>query len=259
MNCSKVCAWLSGLLLLAAAPSSAADTVVVKDGDTIALGGTTFRLDGIDAPEFDQVCLDEAGTVWACGVAARNRLAEFIGKRTVRCDDKGPAPAYPAWRIGICSVEGEPTTLNQWLVHEGLAINFEPYARGRFLVAQVVARQNGHGLWRGCFATPRDLRYWSKKNAEMLGAACPSGDHTPVRNALFPDHPAMPPDCPIKGTMPWHAALTGHTGIYHMEGCDSYRRTTNPRRWFCSEEAAHAEHFRKAFNCWRTGAATGRQ
>jgi endonuclease YncB( thermonuclease family) len=108
VNCSKVCAWLSGLLLLAAAPSSAADTVVVKDGDTIALGGTTFRLDGIDAPEFDQVCLDEAGTVWACGVAARNRLAEFIGKRTVRCDDKGPDPAYPRGASAFAALRASP-------------------------------------------------------------------------------------------------------------------------------------------------------
>ena len=45
-----------------------ASDLVIKDGDTIKLNGTTYRLDGIDAPENEQMCLDEQRGVWACGL-----------------------------------------------------------------------------------------------------------------------------------------------------------------------------------------------
>ena len=32
-----------------------------QDADTIRVDGITYRLDGIDAPEFDQLCLDHLG------------------------------------------------------------------------------------------------------------------------------------------------------------------------------------------------------
>jgi hypothetical protein len=38
---------------------------------------------------------------------------------------------------------------------------------------------------------------------------------------LFPDHADMPAGCPIKGNIVRRAVLTGHIGIYHMEGCRS--------------------------------------
>jgi endonuclease YncB( thermonuclease family) len=60
----------------------------VVDGDTLVIGEQHIRLDGIDAPETDQVCLDAAGQRWTCGIAARDQLARRIGtasvSRTVR-------------------------------------------------------------------------------------------------------------------------------------------------------------------------------
>ena len=239
---------IASLLLMVVGTVWAADAIV-KDGDTIRLGDTSFRLDGVDAPEMDQICLDKNGTSWACGVEARDRLAMWIAKRAIRCDDKGPDTVYPARRIGICMVEGENVTLNQWLVREGWALNFEPYAKGRFTADEADARNSQRGTWQGCFSAPQDLRRWNKTTAKLLGATCPRGDETKARNVLFPDHPAMPPGCSIKGTYALRAKITGHRGIYHMEGCRSYRSTTNPKRWFCSEEDAQAAGFRKAFNC----------
>ncbi len=69
------------MLALFSVTSSWADDAIVKDGDTIQLAGVTYKLDGIDAPEFDQMCIDEHAEPWACGVEARDRLAELIGKR----------------------------------------------------------------------------------------------------------------------------------------------------------------------------------
>jgi endonuclease YncB( thermonuclease family) len=240
------------LVLMAVGPGWAAEGMVdqITDGDTLVLGGTSFRLDGIDAPERDQVCLDENGAVWACGTGARNRLTELTAKRAIRCEDKGPDHAYPNSRhIGICSVDGDATTLNQQLVREGWAVNFEPYAKGRFKADEDDALANRRGQWKGCFATPRDFRRWNKGTAKMLGSTCSTGNDTPERDKLFPDDPAMPSGCSIKGKVSLRAQLTGNRGIYHMEGCRDYQRTKHPNRWFCSEEEAKAAGFRKAFTC----------
>src|SRR5437899_180252 len=138
------------LLLLMIAESSWAADVLVKDGDTLTVNGTEFRRDGVDAPEKDQMCLQRTGTVWTCGIEARDRLAAFIGARQVSCEDKGRDPVYPNRRIGVCSVEGETMTLNRWLVRQGWAIDFEPYARRRFEADEMEARDERLGLWSGC-------------------------------------------------------------------------------------------------------------
>jgi endonuclease YncB( thermonuclease family) len=236
------------LACLLATVSGQAASVDIVDGDTIKLDGTTYRLDGIDAPERDQTCLDEKGAVWPCGIEAASRLAELIAKGAVTCEDKGPDPVYPKRRIGICSVDG--ASVNQTLVLEGWAISFEPYARGRFDQEQANARDNRRGIWKGCFAAPRDFRRWNKRTAKLLGPTCPTvGNDTAELNKLFPDDPAMPTGCPIKGKVAVRALLTGHRGIYHLEGCRSYRTLKNPNRWFCSQEEAQAAGFRKAYTC----------
>jgi endonuclease YncB( thermonuclease family) len=219
--------------------------LVIKDGDTLTLDGTEFRLDSIDAPEKDQVCVDDKGALWACGIEARDHLAALIGERVVRCEDMGADTFYPKRRMGRCSVEGENMTLNQRLVREGWALSFEPYAKGRFKPDETDARDNRRGLWTGCFAAPRDFRRWRKSLAALFGTACP----TDARNILFPDHPNMPPGCSIKGKVALRAEIVGYRGIYHMEGCRSYVSTKKPNRWFCSEEEARAAGFRKSYRC----------
>ena len=120
---------LAAALLLAMVGPGMAD-LAVTDGDTFRLDRTIYRLGGIDAPEIDQTCLNQAGEVWPCGVAARDRLTAHIGNRAVRCKDEGPDPDHKHRRIGICSIEGETATLNEWLVREGWAIRFGSSATG---------------------------------------------------------------------------------------------------------------------------------
>ena len=58
----KTMRWLVALVLVVlwAGPGRASD-VIVRDGRTLQLGSTTYRLDGIDAPDVDQMCIDEIG------------------------------------------------------------------------------------------------------------------------------------------------------------------------------------------------------
>src|SRR5947208_2029191 len=110
------------LAVLSACQSWAAGAVV-KDGGTIQLGEATYRLDGIDAPEFDQICIDEHADTSACGVDARDQLTKLIGGREVRCEDLGLGGIAKNRHIGICTVEGETATLNQLVVRQGFALN----------------------------------------------------------------------------------------------------------------------------------------
>ena len=49
---------------------------IVRDGSTLQLADVTYRLDGIDAPALDQMCIDEHADAWACGVEARDQLSQ---------------------------------------------------------------------------------------------------------------------------------------------------------------------------------------
>ena len=174
-------------------------------------------------------------------------MSAHIGNRAVHCEDKGPDPLHKHRRIGICSIGGEPTTLNEWLVREGWAIQFEPYAKGRFAAEEADARENRRGLWNGCFADPRDLRGWNLNGARLVGGGCQAGHENRTREKLFRVDTAMPPGCPIKAKLALRAI--GYDGIYHLPSCGSYKKLKRVNRWFCSEADASAAGFRKALTC----------
>jgi endonuclease YncB( thermonuclease family) len=235
------------LLFFATSPAWA-DDAVVRDGDTIQVAGVTYKLNGIDAPEFDQMCTDEHAEPWACGVEARDHLASLIDKHGVHCEDLGPIKTYAKWHSGVCTIDGETISLNQSLVRQGYALNFEPDAPGKFKEDEAGARDNRSGLWKGCFVAPQEFRHWNK-TAVLLGSACPSDKDRELRESLFPEELAMPPGCAIKAKLTIRAHVTGNVGVYHIQACRSYAPVTKPNRWFCSEEDAQAAGFRKAYNC----------
>jgi endonuclease YncB( thermonuclease family) len=235
------------LALLAAGPSRA-DEATVRDGNTLQLAGVIYRLDGIDAPEFDQMCIDEHAEQWACGVEARDQLARLVDKRGVHCEDLGPDKSYPKWHSGICTADGETTSLNQLLVRQGFALALDSDGKGRFREDHASANEKHAGLWRGCFVAPQDFRH-DEKTAALLGLACRGDKDRELREALFPDEAVMPPGCSIKAKFARRARLTGNVGVYHLQACRSYAPVTKPDRWFCSEEDAQAAGFRKAYNC----------
>jgi endonuclease YncB( thermonuclease family) len=240
--------WFILILLIFAASQSFAASPIVRDGGTIEFTDATYRLDGIDAPAFDQLCIDDHADSWTCGVEARDQLASLIGGRAVHCEDLGTDATTRNRHIGVCTVEGETQSLNQLLVRQGFALNFEPSARGRFKEDEAGAKGNRRGLWKGCFAAPQEFR-GGKKDGALLGGSCRADKDREIREVLFPEYPAMPPGCSIKGKFALRARVTGNLGIYHLQACRSYPALTKPERWFCSEDDAKAAGFRKAYNC----------
>jgi len=227
---------MRSLILISAVLSASqgwAASAIVRDGSTIQLADVTYRLDTIDAPAFDQICIDEHADAWTCGVEARDQLANLIGSHQVRCDDLGADLAYKKRHIGICTVEGETVSLNQLMVRQGFALSLDPTTKARFKEDEASAKDNRRG----------------QKEGALLGDSCRADKDREIRAVLFPDEPAMPPGCSIKGKFAVRARVTGNVGVYHLQGCRSYPALTKPERWFCSEEDAQAAGFRKAFNC----------
>jgi endonuclease YncB( thermonuclease family) len=238
---------LVAAMVLSANPSRAA-APIVRDANTLQLGDVTYRLDGIDAPELDQVCIDDHADPWACGVEARDQLTRLVGGKAVHCDDLGPDKTHRKRHLGVCTVEGEATTLNQSMVGSGFAIGQPSSAKSHFDGDQAGAKDGRKGLWKGCFVVPQEFRT-GKKDGTLLGGACRADKDREIRAVLFPSDLAMPPRCSIKGKFAVRARLTGNVGVYHLQGCRSYPALSQPDRWFCSEDDAQAAGFRRAFNC----------
>src|SRR5664280_2874494 len=104
-----VVAWLVCSLAQAADLSGVPRIV---DGDTLAIGATKIRLEGIDAPETDQICLDAEGVRWTCGIDARDQLTAHIAGREIKCTANG-VDVYRR-TLAICTLAGED--LNAWMV-----------------------------------------------------------------------------------------------------------------------------------------------
>jgi endonuclease YncB( thermonuclease family) len=215
-----------------------AATQAFAGAGVVILQSQPYRLEGIDAPELDQTCLDELGKSYACGQAAADAVTAFIAGRPVYCTDRGADPQNGNRRMGQCYVDG--IDINRWLVKDGWAVDLEP--NGRFKVEEELAEATRAGVWKGCFVAPEDFREWREEAAALLGFRCLAG----AREAVFPDEAPQPDGFAVKG----HYALRAwpYQGIYHAQNCGSYRRT-KAKRWFRTEADAIAASFRRSHTC----------
>jgi endonuclease YncB( thermonuclease family) len=109
------------LFLVAALTASPAVGQVITDGDTLKIGGTIYRLWGIDAPEAKQTCPDG----WPAGSLAATRLQALTAGRSIVCQEKD-RDRYGRI-VAICRASGED--LGAIMVREGLAWAFVRYSR----------------------------------------------------------------------------------------------------------------------------------
>jgi len=122
----------------------------VVDGDTLEVHGTVIRLWGVDAPESSQLCRADDSIQYRCGAKAANELDVFIAKRPVSCT---PISVERYGRtVASCSVDG--VDLGDWLVSNGLALDWPQYSKGLYDKAQREAEHTGRGLWAGSYVAP---------------------------------------------------------------------------------------------------------
>ena len=227
-------------VLILASPSLAlevAGSASVSDGDTVIVAGQKIRLQGIDAPESDQSCLDAAGKPWSCGQAARDALVKHTEGQTWRCD--GSTHDRYGRLLATCFVNGED--VDRWMVGQGWALSFVRYSHA-YDGDESSARKAQSGLWAGAFVAPWDWRDGVCKT--VLGAVSVPTDG---KAKLCGQRDLPPnPDCTIKANMkPSHRDQC----IYHKEGSHGYAklRMDKPgRRWFCTEEEAQGAGCREA-------------
>jgi endonuclease YncB( thermonuclease family) len=210
----------------------------IVDGDTLIINGARIRLEGIDTPETDQVCLNAKGAQWTCGIEARDRLKAHVAGREISCADKG-IDRYNR-TLAICSLAGED--LNRWLVREGLALAYVHYSR-LYVDSETEARHALRGLWSGAFIAPWDWRHRHKQTV-ILGALSVPVNAQVVLVAPASAQGAPSADCTIKGNVNRKGER-----IYHMPGQHDYasiNMTYHEKRWFCSSEEAEAAGWRRA-------------
>nr|WP_255575272.1 thermonuclease family protein [Caldovatus aquaticus] len=135
--------------------SAAADEVHVVDGETLRLGGRTFRLVGLEAPGRGTRC-GGAEPAFDCGAAAAAALARLVAEQEVTCRLRGRDRAGHG--LGLCEARATAAAaaaveLSHAMVAGGWAVARDD-APPALRPAESEARRAGRGLWAG------DSRGW---------------------------------------------------------------------------------------------------
>ena len=204
------------LLLSTAGQAISGDGIRIIDGDTLSLSGTTFRLHGIDAPEYGQKCATPSGDTWACGKESTALLLSLTDRREVTCDNRGIDDYGRV--IGVCKTGN--MDINAKMVSIGAAWAFRKYSSDYVLIEDA-AKEKKIGIWQAQTQTP-----WDYRSSKWVVAA-----------------QKAPEGCPIKGNI----SKTGK--IYHSPWSPWYSKTKvsieKGERWFCDEAEAVAAGWRE--------------
>jgi succinoglycan biosynthesis protein ExoI len=135
----------------------------VVDGDTVDIGKTRIRFEGIDAPESWQRC-SKSSKPYRCGKEAADALDGFLAaSRPLRCE-----PHYKEGRgrwVADC-FRADGKSVNEWMVINGHAIDWPKYSGGKYAGLQAKAKARHLGIWQGRFELPcavRDRR-WKRES-----------------------------------------------------------------------------------------------
>lgn len=106
-------------IVIAAFLLNPAAAQTITDGDTLKLGGTAYRLHGIDAPELAQTCGD-----WPAGRLSASALQRLIAGRSVTCEDLG----RDRYKRTIARCRAGGVDLGAAMVRQGWAWAFVRYS-----------------------------------------------------------------------------------------------------------------------------------
>jgi endonuclease YncB( thermonuclease family) len=222
--------------LLLPAIANAADisgVAKVRQGDLVQIGNSRIRLGGIDAPSVDQLCLNNKGQRWTCGVAARDALIKHADNGTWTCHVR--QTDHRGRLVARCEVGGED--IQKWLVQSGWALSYRRLSHD-YDADEKAARDAKAGMWQGAFIAPWDWRVRNKKTV-ILGATKPPPNSHAILMASASGPVAPSPDCTIKGNINGAGEC-----IYHRPTSRWYAQIkmniNKGTRWFCSVDEAKA-------------------
>lgn len=132
--------------------------IKVIDGDSIVLNGTEIRLEGIDAPEYKQICHDKNNQKYRCGIKAREFLVDFIKGKDVVCK-KISLDRYKR-QVSFCYANGED--INKAMIKSGWAVAYDHYD-DKYIKDEEIARKQKKGIWQGRFMRPEIWRALNRR------------------------------------------------------------------------------------------------
>jgi endonuclease YncB( thermonuclease family) len=139
-------------------PAIVTGPATVIDGDSLSIAGWQIRLQGIDAPEWEQTCTDASGAAWPCGRSAARELGRLIKGAGLTCK---PSDFDRYDRVLATCTLPDGTDVNAWLVRQGWAVAF---GRSRHIaLAEAEAKAGKRGLWAGTFERPSQ---WRERHSE---------------------------------------------------------------------------------------------
>lgn len=137
------------------APPTLGGVARVNDGDTVTIGATRIRLEGIDAPEFGQMCVDAANAPFDCGRRAADELTRWIAGRPLACAGRD----FDRHRrvLARCAAP-DGADAGAAMIGAGWAVAFDPGRDAAYDAAEAQAAAAKAGLWAGRFERPRAWR-----------------------------------------------------------------------------------------------------
>lgn len=135
--------------------------VQVIDGDSFKSRDEEFRIYGIDAPEYRQMCKDSKRLDWACGKVARSGLEKVLREADHRCtvrtrDQFGRLVVLCQNELGV--------DLSSRLVRAGLALSGQSFDEVIYAADERSARNAKRGIWQGDFMRPELWRAQNPRN-----------------------------------------------------------------------------------------------
>jgi endonuclease YncB( thermonuclease family) len=126
----------------------------VSDGDSLRSGKLKIRIFGIDAPELKQQCQDQNGTVWACGLVARQQLENLLDATKLLHCELRDVDRYG--RLVMQCFRGT-VDIGAAMVQSGHALAYRSFSQ-LYVAEEQHATSARNGVWRGSFQPPWEWR-----------------------------------------------------------------------------------------------------
>ena len=131
-------------------------TYTITDGDTLKRDGVRYRLEGMDAPEINQICILN-NQDWECGLAAALYLEQLHGTDGFECEDLGQDRYKRVLARCYILKDDNRMDIGSLMVREGYALAYRRYSKD-YIDEEELAKENKRGLWRSKFIKPWEWR-----------------------------------------------------------------------------------------------------